>query len=67
MHLCQRQRKHKTLKLAELITALLLGDVVSVDDGGGPQQLLEFLGFESLWETLQRHQQQLQLLWSAEG
>ena len=51
----------------KLITVLLLWDVVSVDDGRGAQQLLEFLGFECLWETLQRHQQQLHLLWSAEG
>ena len=46
---------------------VLLGDVVSVDDGGAAQQLLEFLGFEGLWETLQGNQQQLQLLWSPEG
>lgn len=49
------------------ITVFLLGDVVSVDDGCGAQQLLEFLGFEGLWEALQRDQQQLQLLWSPEG
>lgn len=47
--------------------ALLLGDVVRVDDGGRAQQLLEFLGFESMREVLQRHQQQLQLLWSIKG
>lgn len=46
---------------------LLLGDVVRVDDGGGAQQLLELLGFESVREALQRHQQELQLLWSVEG
>lgn len=45
----------------------LLGDVVSVDDGRGAQQLLEFLGFKGLWEALQCYQQQLQLLWSPEG
>lgn len=47
--------------------SFLLGYVVSVDDGGGAQQLLQFLGFEGLWEALQSYQQQLQLLRSPES
>lgn len=49
------------------MAVVILGGVVSVDDCWRAQQLLELLGFECVWETLQRHQQQLQLLWSPEG
>lgn len=49
------------------MAVFLLWDVVGVDDGRGAQQLLEFLGFEGLWEALQRDKQQLHLLWSVEG
>lgn len=49
------------------MTVIILRYVISVDDGRGAQKLLELLGFECLWEALQRHQQQLQLLWSPEG
>lgn len=48
-------------------SVIILGGVVRVDDRWWAQQLLELLGFECLWEALQRHQQQLQLLWSPEG
>lgn len=51
----------------EATTAIILGDVIGVDDGRRTEQLLELLGFERLWEALQRHQQQLQLLRSPEG
>lgn len=46
---------------------IILGDVFCVDDGGGAKQLLQLLGLEGLREALQRHQQELQLLGSAEG
>ncbi len=49
------------------VRSFLLGDVIGVDDGRGAEQLLEFLRFEGLRETLQSDQQQLQLLWSSEG
>lgn len=57
------ERRQVTVKEKKII----LGDVFFVDDGRRAEQLLQLLGLEGLRETLQRHQQELQLLRSVEG